>query len=62
MSIRHMNIPLHKSRNFRHHQVEKSLQKESTKLREILKNRGSFYDPKVVDACLRLFNEKDYRL
>lgn len=31
-------------------------------LREILKNRGSFYDPKVVDACLRLFNEKDYRL
>ncbi len=31
-------------------------------LREVLKNRGSFYDPKVVDACLRLFNEKDYRL
>ena len=31
-------------------------------LNEILKNRGSFYDPKVVDACLRLFNEKGYRL
>jgi len=31
-------------------------------LREILKNRGSFYDLDVVDACLRLFNEKDYRL
>ena len=31
-------------------------------LREILKNRSSFYDPKVVDACLRLFNEKGYRL
>ena len=31
-------------------------------LREISKNRGSSYDPKVVDACLRLFNEKSYRL
>lgn len=31
-------------------------------LREILKNRGSFYDPQVVDACLKLFNEKGYRL
>ncbi|MFO7972309.1 MAG: PAS domain S-box protein [Desulfobacterales bacterium] len=31
-------------------------------LNEISKNRGSFYDPKVVDACLRLFNEKGYRL
>jgi len=31
-------------------------------LKEILKNRGSFYDLDVVDACLRLFNEKDYRL
>jgi PAS domain S-box-containing protein/putative nucleotidyltransferase with HDIG domain len=31
-------------------------------LNEILKNRGSFYDPKVVDTCLRLFNEKGYRL
>jgi len=31
-------------------------------LREILKNRSSFYDPKVVDACLRLFNERGYRL
>ena len=31
-------------------------------LREILKNRGFFYDPNVVDACLRLFNEIGYRL
>jgi PAS domain S-box-containing protein/putative nucleotidyltransferase with HDIG domain len=31
-------------------------------LNEISKNRGSSYDPKVVDACLRLFNEKGYRL
>lgn len=31
-------------------------------LREISKNRVSFYDSKVVDACLRLFNEKGYRL
>jgi HD-GYP domain-containing protein (c-di-GMP phosphodiesterase class II) len=31
-------------------------------LREISKNRGSFYDLNVVDACLRLFNEKSYRL
>ncbi len=31
-------------------------------LNEISKNRGSFYDPKVVDACLRLFNEKGYYL
>jgi HD-GYP domain-containing protein (c-di-GMP phosphodiesterase class II) len=31
-------------------------------LNEISKNRGFFYDPKVVDACLRLFNEKGYCL
>ena len=31
-------------------------------LNEISKNRDSSYDPKVVDACLRLFNEKGYRL
>lgn len=31
-------------------------------LNEISKNRGSSYDSKVVDACLRLFNEKGYRL
>ena len=31
-------------------------------LEEISKNRGSFYDSKVVDACLRLFNEQGYRL
>ncbi|MGD0276765.1 MAG: PAS domain S-box protein [Syntrophales bacterium] len=31
-------------------------------LDEISKNRGTFYDPEVVDACLRLFNEKGYKL
>lgn len=29
---------------------------------EITKNKGSFYDPDVVDACLRLFREKGYAL
>ncbi len=29
-------------------------------LAEISKNRGKLYDPDVVDACLRLFNEKRY--
>lgn len=29
---------------------------------EIMKNRGNFYDPQVVDACLRLFKEKGYTL
>lgn len=31
-------------------------------LKEIKKNKNVFYDPQVVDACLRLFNEKGYRL
>ena len=31
-------------------------------LKEISKNRNTLYDPQVVDACLRLFNEKRYRL
>jgi len=31
-------------------------------LDEISKNHGSFYDAKWVDACLKLFNEKGYRL
>lgn len=31
-------------------------------LAEIEKNRGLSYDEDVVDACLRLFREKDYRL
>ncbi len=30
-------------------------------LTEIEKNRGLFYDPSVVDACLRVFREKGYR-
>ena len=31
-------------------------------LEEITKNRGVLYDPEIVDICLRLFNEKGYRL
>jgi HD-GYP domain-containing protein (c-di-GMP phosphodiesterase class II) len=31
-------------------------------LEEIEKNRGTPYDEAVVDACLRLFREKGYRL
>jgi PAS domain S-box-containing protein len=30
-------------------------------LKEITKNRGTLYDPKVVDACLRLFKEKGFK-
>jgi len=30
-------------------------------LDEISKNKGTLYDPEAVDACLRLFREKDYR-
>jgi PAS domain S-box-containing protein/putative nucleotidyltransferase with HDIG domain len=29
-------------------------------LEEISKNKGILYDPEVVDACLRLFNEKNF--
>ena len=31
-------------------------------LEEIKKNRGTFYDNAVADACLRLFREKGYKL
>jgi HD-GYP domain-containing protein (c-di-GMP phosphodiesterase class II) len=31
-------------------------------LEEIEKNKGILYDIAVVDACLRLFREKGYRL
>jgi len=31
-------------------------------LLEILQNRGLIYDSQVVDACMCLFNEKDYKL
>jgi putative nucleotidyltransferase with HDIG domain len=31
-------------------------------LKEISQKRGIFYDPEVVDACLRLFREKKYYL
>jgi len=30
-------------------------------LEESEKNRGTLYDEAVVDACLRLFREKEYR-
>ncbi len=33
-----------------------------TALEEIESNRGRYYDPVVVDACLRLFREKGYQL
>jgi putative two-component system response regulator len=31
-------------------------------LEEIQANRGRLYDPAVVDACIRIFTEKDFRL
>jgi len=31
-------------------------------LEEVSKNRGILYDPDVVDACLRLFSKKKYKL
>ena len=30
-------------------------------LEEISQNKGIFYDPKVVDACLKLFKEKGFK-
>lgn len=33
----------------------------SRALEEIRKNRGKFYDPDVVDACLKLFEEQRYQ-
>ncbi|MCK5567566.1 MAG: hypothetical protein KAI62_06610, partial [Actinomycetia bacterium] len=29
-------------------------------LEEIVKNKGKLYDPKVVDACVSVFNEKNF--
>jgi HD-GYP domain-containing protein (c-di-GMP phosphodiesterase class II) len=37
------------------HGVDKALE-------EISRNRGILYDPEVVDACLKLFNEKGFKL
>ena len=31
-------------------------------LDEIAAQRGTLFDPDVVDACLRIFREKDFRL
>ncbi|HNT56927.1 MAG TPA: hypothetical protein PKL99_03510, partial [Syntrophales bacterium] len=33
-----------------------------TALGEIEKNRGIFYEPEAVDACLRLFREKGFSI
>jgi PAS domain S-box-containing protein/putative nucleotidyltransferase with HDIG domain len=33
-----------------------------TALEEILKNKGKLYDPQVVDACVKLFKEKGFKL
>jgi len=30
-------------------------------LKEISQNRGIFYDPEVVDTCLKLFKEKGFK-
>ena len=30
-------------------------------LEEIERNRGTYYDPLVVDACMRLFREKGFK-
>jgi HD-GYP domain-containing protein (c-di-GMP phosphodiesterase class II) len=30
-------------------------------LEEISQNKGTLYDPKAVDACLKLFREKDFK-
>jgi len=30
-------------------------------LEEISRNKGTLYDPKAVDACLRLFEEKGFK-
>jgi len=31
-------------------------------LEEISRNKGTYYDPEVVDACMRLFHEKNYKI
>jgi len=31
-------------------------------LEEITKNKGKLYDPEVVDACLKLFKKKGFKL
>jgi HD-GYP domain-containing protein (c-di-GMP phosphodiesterase class II) len=30
-------------------------------LEEIIQKRGTLYDPEVVDACLKLFEEKEFK-
>jgi len=31
-------------------------------LEEISKNKGKLYDPRVVEACLKLFSERKFEL
>jgi HD-GYP domain-containing protein (c-di-GMP phosphodiesterase class II) len=31
-------------------------------LEEIIQNRGTLYDPEVVDICLKLFKEKEFKI
>jgi len=30
-------------------------------LEEIIQNKGTLYDPEVVDVCIRLFKEKGFK-
>jgi len=32
-----------------------------TALEEIVQNKGIFYDPEVVDVCIRLIREKGFK-
>ncbi len=43
-----------------HRPYRPSLGREAA-LTEITKHRGTLYDPKVVDACLRLFEKKEFQ-
>jgi HD-GYP domain-containing protein (c-di-GMP phosphodiesterase class II) len=45
---------------FHHRPYRPALGVEAT-LAEIEKNRGRLYDPGAVDACLRLFRQKQFR-
>ena len=44
------------------HRPYRPAQGIDTALIEIQSNKGIFYDPEVVEACIRLFTQKAYRL
>jgi HD-GYP domain-containing protein (c-di-GMP phosphodiesterase class II) len=44
-----------------HHTYQPALD-ENTVLSELITNRGTLYDPQVVDACVVLFKEKKLKL